>query len=42
MTSDEKLFIKLYEDGYLEDSICLKMNLSSVEYETMYNKLITE
>ena len=39
LTNEEKIFIRLFNDGYLEETISEKLNLTEQEYEELYNRL---
>lgn len=39
LTEEEKIFIRLFNDGYLEETVSEKLNLTEKEYELIYNKL---
>jgi len=39
LTEEEKIFIKLFNDGYLEETISEVLNITESEYELMYNRL---
>jgi len=39
LNKDDLAFITMFNDGHLEETISLELNLTEQEYELMYNKL---
>jgi len=42
INKDDLAFIVMFNDGYLEETISEKLNLTESEYEIMYSKLLPE
>jgi len=42
INKDDLTFIVMFNDGYLEETISEKLNLTEPEYEMMYNRLLPE
>lgn len=42
LNQEEKTFIRMFNDGYLEETISEVLNITEPEYEMMYNRLLLE